>query len=239
MKFSVSYEHRQFFQKQQHIEFDGLLTASQLVELKQAIESTLALRLAVEESSVHRQSADKLFMEGHDLWRANEAIKKIDMNSILAGIAAELVETKGLRLGYDQFLPDLSRRSYVTKGERPLENFLKSAHTLNEMSGLQGIACGLILCLSEPLKPELVATEHCFTQIPGNGVYISPDFAIDFQKLIPQQGTYLLIVYTEASAYYILNEGDPHAHVLKHLGYHFGDKLKDKLNPVVFRSSGG
>lgn len=239
MKFSVAYEHRQFFRKENYIEFDELLSPNQLAELTKAIDSTLATRLSVDESGVKRQPADKVFMVGHDLWRTNEGLKRIVMHPHLSTIAAELVETKDLRLGYDLLFPDLARRFHDTRGENLLEKFLKKTHSINEMSSLEGIACGLLICLSEPLKPELSSEEAYIPKVPGNGIFLSPELVIDFPKLAPQQGNYFLIVYTYSAAYYILNEENPYAHELKHLGYHFGDKLNDKLNPIVYRSKGG
>lgn len=239
MKFSVSYEHRQFFQQNQYIEFDELLSEHQLTELKKAIDSVLANRLSMDEASISKQPADKLFAVGHDLWRANDSIKKFITHPQLTTTAAELVETKELRLGYDLLIPQLTRRFHLTKGERSLEVFLEKSHSLDEMSGLQGIACGLLICLSAPLKVELSSNEPYFPTVPGNGVFLSPELVVEFQKIAPQQSDYLLIVYTYSTAFYYLNEINPHAHALKHLGYHFGDKLTDKLNPIVFRSKGG
>jgi len=239
MKFSVAYEHRQFFSKQNYIEFDELLTCTHCSELTKAIDITLAKRLSVDEVSVSKQPADKVFKVGRDLWRTNDHVKKLVMQPHLSAIAADLVQTKDVRLGYDLLFPELSRRFTLTHGERKLEDFLSKTHSLNEMSCLDGIACGLLICLSEPAKPELSSEEAYIPKIPGNGIYLSPELVIDFPKLAPQQGNYFLIVYTYSSAYYILNEEDPHAHELKHLGYHFGDKLTDKINPIVHRAKGG
>ncbi|QLH36192.1 MAG: hypothetical protein HWD61_08680 [Parachlamydiaceae bacterium] len=45
----------------------------------------------------------------------------------------------------------------------------------------------------------------------------------------------MLLAFADFRTVYILNENDPHTHTLKHLGYVFGDKLSDKLNPIVYR----
>jgi len=46
---------------------------------------------------------------------------------------------------------------------------------------------------------------------------------------------YLMLVYTHPTAIYYLEEKDPKTHHLKSLGYVFGDRLNDKLNPIVYR----
>jgi hypothetical protein len=46
---------------------------------------------------------------------------------------------------------------------------------------------------------------------------------------------YLLIVFANRRAQYVLNANDPHAHALKHKGYVFGDRLREELHPIVIR----
>lgn len=236
MKFSIAYEHRQFFQKEKYIEFDLILTSSQVEELNAAIHLAVNTRLASEKSVGKRKTYEQFFMAGHDLWRDNETVKKIVTNPQLTQIGADLVETRDLRLGFDQYFPNISKKIHFTGIEKKYEDFLEEKLTLNELYGLEGIACGLLVCLRN--APE-GSDESVFPKEAGNAIYIAPDYQIDFSKLNLNQQDYLLIVYTYNAAYYRLNEKDPHAHTLKHLGYHFGDKLNDKLNPIVYRSKGG
>lgn len=48
--------------------------------------------------------------------------------------------------------------------------------------------------------------------------------------------SYLLIVYAENSATYVHKNQDLHAHLMKELGYVYGDRLKDKIHPLLIKS---
>ncbi len=229
MRFAVAREHRDFFNKQGTVEFEGLLNAKQLVELVAAVDSTLALRLNIQASELSLQSSNALFMAGRDLWRANNAVKKIVMQRQFAELAIELIHKKTLRLGYDQFFPDGAVA--VLPGD---------SQNLLEISCLQGVQCGLMLCLRgalTPVEPVEPVEEDCtpsplFSRQAGSGVFFNPEAPLNFQRSV---GQYLMIVYTSTSSVYLCKRTDPHANALKQYGYAFGDKLNDKCNPIVYR----
>jgi len=108
--------------------------------------------------------------------------------------------------------------------------------TLEDMSCIQGVLCGAIFCLSQPAEQEELPASTLFSTKVGNGVYFSPQMQIPFNELIDREGyTYLMVVYTKASAVYYFQEKDPHVHDFKHWGYNFGDRLSDRLNPLVYQ----
>jgi len=215
MKFIIENEHREFFQKNMAIEFEGLLSDEELTLLNHEISEVLS----------QRQDKGHNVYAARDLWRESSVIKKIACQRRFAEIAAQLVDEKPLRLGYDLFFPSPS-----------LEAEPQPSKTLNEMSSLQGIVCGLLLCLSgkEPVTSSMEV--QMFSGTSGNGVFLSPEAPINFQELSHHEGhSYYLVVYTKAKSVYIRNDQDPHTHAFKEVGYAFGDRLLDELNPIIYR----
>lgn len=235
MKFAVASEHRDFYHKNQLIEFNDLLTPEHLAELNKQINEYLATKLGIPAYKVKNASPEAQFSAGRDLWRVNDPLKRMILSPKLAEIGSELIEKKPLRIGYDQLFPEAKPifDPYAVKDN--YSNFVQKHRSLHEVSCLRDIACGLMLCLSGPeqMKSE---TQSIFSQTPGSGVYFDPELSVDFNE-IEEYGNhrYLLIVYCLQSAVYALNQDDPHTHALKHLGYVFNDRLNDKLNPIIFR----
>lgn len=242
MKFAVASEHRDFFRKNHAIEFEGLLSSDQILKIKSEVDAALAVRLKIDEQKLSHEPPYKLFNVGRDLWRSQEHSPKINAaHRDLAQLAAELLEQRTIRLGYDQLLPSLPKRHlHQTNENRAFVQLFQKTYTLNEISCLQGILCGVMLCLEDEQVPGIQESEvqniEIFSKVAGNCVFFHPDVPIDFNLLCSDvRRRYLLIVYTQSRATYILNEVDPHGHALKHLGYTFGDPLSDKLNPIVYR----
>ena len=213
MKFAIEAPHREYFHNNGAIEFDGLIGEPLLQELKNSVpQHTSSLR------SNKSGGAEK----ERDLWRKIAPFKKLVYLKTLAEIAAELNEKKILRLGYDQVLTHAY--PYPQKG----------TYSLAESSSIQGVVCGLLICLRAPL-PGTVPSK-LFSIKAGNGIFFLPSTPLDFAELIDRpQGEYVLIVYAESNAVYIYQEIDPLTHVFKTLGYVYGDKLSDKLNPKVLK----
>ncbi len=234
MKLAVNSEHRQYFRKNNHIEFDGLLNPVQLEEINRGLENVLAGRLNVKPQNVFRELPEKTFAAGRDVWRQDETLKKYVINKGLAEIASELIEYKPLRLAYDQFYPSIAHTPSVLF-EGPYRSLIMQPRSLKEISCIQGLLCGLVLCLTG--EPETETKEgSIFPRTAGNGTFFNVEAVLDFHELFQEQThRYLMIVYTHATSMYLLEENDPQTHDLKRQGYVFGDKLLDKLNPLVYR----
>lgn len=233
MKFAVASEHRDYFQKNQYIEFEGLLNADQVSLLRQGVDAALAKHLHLPVTKLNRLTAEKKFNAGRDLWRLDDHVKKWVTSGQLADIAAELIEKKPLRLGYDQYFPVTPVHENIIR-ETTYDQLLGKTASLEEISCLQGVLCGLIICLTDGTL-EGVNTS-VFPNKAGNGIYFQPSHLINFNELRKRAGQdFMLIVYSEKNAVYIMREGDPQVHALKRLGYVFGDKLSDKLNPILCR----
>lgn len=242
MKFAITGEHRLFYQKHHAIELEGLCSPTQLKALETAINLTLAERMGLPTQNLGLQEAHTLFGAGRDLWRSHPALKKLATQSSFADIAATLTEQHPLRLGYDQFFPSIKSSLFVQ--EDPYSQFLQMKSALEEVSSLQGVVCGLMLCLNQAKQSEEEtqhtslpdAPIHIFPQQAGNGIFFSPKAKIDWPELFKHEGQrYLMIVYTQAKSVYVLNEADPQVYALKQWGYSLGDRLSDKLNPIVHK----
>lgn len=243
MKFSTAKEHRDFFQKHGWIEFEEFLSYQQLAELNQAINKEMAKRTGDLEEKVPFLSSEKVFLQGRDLWRGNDFIKKFVVQPRLAEVVEELIEKKPLRLGCDQLFPPCQEALFPQESSQIYSKFLKQTETLQAVSCYQGIACGMMIALNEEEnkgdegeRDISLEGANLFPSKPGNVLLFQPNIPLNWSYLFhyPKR-RYLLIIYTLANAYYKLEPSDPHTHLLKRLGYVFNDKLSDKLNPIVFR----
>ncbi|MFQ5729000.1 MAG: hypothetical protein ACE5GN_01395 [Waddliaceae bacterium] len=227
MKFTIEDDHRDYFQKNHRIEFEGVLTDEDTFRLKQEIECVLAERLQVSQEKVMRLPASKLFEVGRDLWRTSNEIKEISCQRAFGEVASLLTDLRSLRLGYDQFLPVV--KPSVFPSQDTYLKLLQTSATLKEISCLQNLACGLLLCLTGGAPPGDQDSSR-------NVIFLAPEAPVIFlETLNLREHSYYLIVFTKAKSVYIHNKRDPHSHGLLQWGYHFGDRLKDELNPIIFR----
>jgi hypothetical protein len=237
MKVAIAKEHRDFFQKQGVIEFQDFLSLEQVEAFNQAINQALLSKINVSPEKWRHLSSEQVFINGRDLWRSNEELRKLISQPRLAAIASELIQKKPLRLGYDQLFPARHPTS-ITNATSVYGKFIHQTVTLEEISCLTGVLCGLMICLSAPdsEKADNEFKPTIFPRQPGYVTFFQPTCSFNLEDLYqyPNQRFYL-IVYTQAITHYQLQAKDPHTHALKSLGYVFNDKLSDKLNPIVYR----
>lgn len=241
IKFALAKEHRTHFEKNQFIELEGLLTPQQIYLLKDNASRVLSNSTSAESGWRQIDKSERKFKEGRDLWRTNPAIRKFVIDKGLAKIASELLGVRFLRLGYDQFLPDTTGCHSLEWANANISynSLLNKSATLEEISCLRGVLGGVCVALHSLESAETDENEQAFpfSKHLGNVVFFSADKILNFAELKkrPTQ-EFLLIVYAAKTTLYVPNDSDAHQHALKHLGYVFGDKLNDELNPVVCRS---
>lgn len=239
MKFATAKEHRDFFQKNGWIEFDEFLSADQLDLTNSAIDRVLAERLNKTPAELRFASSEDLYLQGRDVWRMNPQLRKLVTQTRFAEIASDLIEKKPLRLGYDQLLPTRNKDQKMDDSKHVYATFLEQTANLEAVSCLRDVSCGLVLSLgaSQEGVSELASEGiDIFPRKAGNVIFFRPDAPVKWDNLYTHQGErYYLIVYTQATAHYILQPHDPHTHALKRLGYIFNDRLKDNLHPIVYR----
>jgi hypothetical protein len=211
MKFSISSEQRDYFTKHRFIPFSHLLNEGELSDLNQAIDAVL-------------ESAPKGFAL-RDLWRSNPQIKKIVCSKRLLQLAFELIQKKPLRLAFDQLIMEARKSSNEVQ---ILEQ--GSFQDISCINNLQGL---FILCIRDNESKE---NAELFEFHAGDGVFITPDAPFPFDTLTPSpHKRYLIIAYGSNYSQYLFEERDPYCHFLKNLGYVFGDKLNDRLHPLLLR----
>lgn len=240
MKFATSKEHRDYFNQNGLIEFETFLSPEHVSQLNQSIDQALAQRLNCPSSQLKQMTSEQLFLNGRDVWRVEDKIRRLISQPHFGEIASELLGKKPIRLGYDQLLP--ARHYAAMKRPSVYGTFLEQSASLEEISCLDHLLCGLIICLSpetedsQPTDLPPLEGMDIFPSQPGHAIFFQPQAKINLSSLYRHPGQrFYLVVYTQANAHYYLQLRDPHTYALKHLGYIFQDPLKDKLNPVVLR----
>lgn len=239
MKFALSKEHHDFFQNQGYIQFDGFLSKDQIDSLSHSIDKALEHKLNLDQSKISSLSAEQLFLQGRDLWRQNDELRKWACQQRFAATAAELTRKRMLRLGYDQLMPGQQPNHLLTGS---YQQFLDQEISLEAMSCVSNVACGLIISLSDGIKKEeepnaSVQGIDLFPFKTGNAVFVTPQTLINLRSIFQHTGQrFYFIIYTDQAAWYLLQPCDPHTHDWKQeLGYSFNEKLSDKRHPIVYR----
>jgi hypothetical protein len=237
MKYVLTAEHHHYFQKNHCLELEELLSNAQLEGISASIESAILQKTNTPKEQFHRLSAAQRFMAGYDLWRSDPHVAKIVTGTHLAEIAANLTHHRTLRLGCDQWFPatpPLPSQSGITSA---FDELLTKTMPLSEFCCLLGACSALMLCISGTGTSPTENYEGVFPHNPGSGIYFTAEKAIDFPTLRHRPGQqFLLIIYTERTTLYTVQQSDPHLHELKKLGYVFGDRLNDRLNPILIRN---
>lgn len=234
MKLAVDDEHRRFFEANKGIEFEGVFTHDEIDIIRNEISLALSRRLLVSKNSVFEKNPQKIFESGRDLWRDSTGLKKITCQRRLGELVYQLVGERPIRIGYEQYYPHLDHLASRLAGK--YTNFLLKPASLKEVSSMQGIACGILIGLTENEGVEQSIENSIFPRKKGNIVFLHPDGIIDWPCLLEGNGKeYYLIVYTIRKGIYIKNRMDPLTGSFIQLGYSSGDLLKDKLNPIIFR----
>jgi hypothetical protein len=225
MRFSLTADHREFFNKNQFIELEEVLPLDQVALLKKNAEETVAKRLGVTVGKLSHRPAPDIYQAGYDLWRNSEAIKKITHKHSLAAVDSELFQTVPLRYAYDQYFA----MTHCTSSPYALPV------SLQEISCLQPLAGALILPLHDLASPP------SFFPLPlkmGSGLFISPNLSLPWPELFFAPGLeFLLIAFSPHKTSFRADSKDPHAVSLKRLGYVFNDQLNDSLHPIVLRKN--
>lgn len=225
MQFSITGEHAYYLRKHGQLELEAIISPSKLEALRNALSKTLRYRLG-DNWKLERSST--IFVEGHDVHCDSEEIQKIISQRGWASAFSELLDTRPLRLGFDQYFP--ADRAPESREDNPYREFLSRNLSLNEASCIDGIAGGLLLCLEAPTEETPLAST------PGDAILYMPDQPIPLSALSsPNAGCYFLITYADPVSLYVANENDPHRYTLKRWGYGYGDKLKEPHYPIIYR----
>lgn len=246
MRYALTPEQKKFFERYGAIAFEELWEADFFEGCRNAVTSVLAMRLSGAVPAVPRATLEQSYAVGRDLWRSSVMLKKALASPTLGELAAELLNVLPLRLAYDQYLPCyhgvVAEERYPAQIAEPqvYANLLERTAFLEGISSVQGMVGGILICLCPPSSPGAPAasTEGVvpWPEHAGGGVFFKASMPLDFTFLKKNLGgKYILLAYCRERSVYVLQNGDPQVHALKHVGYALGDRLNDKLNPIVAR----
>ncbi|MDN3506930.1 MAG: hypothetical protein P0S96_06845 [Simkaniaceae bacterium] len=148
---------------------------------------------------------------GRDLERGNEPLYKALKFSRLGQAVAALFNKKKLKVAFTQYYPPY-----------------QTIDALEDLSSVTELVGGALINLSSEPMPD-------FPYLPmeqGDVGFYKQEFPIDFSQL---ELPVLLIAFATEKARYKLQEKDPHTHLLKKLGYGFGDTLAEETHPLIIK----
>jgi hypothetical protein len=207
MRFACSADQRHFFQKNHFIEFEEVLL-DHAAEVKQEAESIIAKRLEI------APTAYALFKAGHDLWRESAVIRKATQKLSIVDVAADLFETPVLRIAFDQFFDTHFPFS--------------TALPLIDISSIKPLAGAIFFALDEmPDNP------FPFPKKLGNALFVSPQFSLPWNTLPRKHIALLCVAFATKKSIYSPALRDPHAPLLKKMGYAYNAFLKDETHPIL------
>ena len=219
MKFVLAKEHHDFFDLNGFIEFEGLISPEVIRTLSKSIQRLVANKINCLPERLPFEESLNLFLEGRDLWRQSDIVRKQVIHNNLATIASSLIRERPIRLSLDQWIP------------AGIE--FKNPVTFEQIFPVQGILAGAFIALESALGDEERAF---FPREAGNIVFVKPDTIIPFDQLTKERAqSMLLIVYGSRKSVYIHNETDPLTHYLKSQGYVYGDRLSDSQHPLLLQ----
>lgn len=208
MKLSVTSQQHEYFQAQHLIVFEGVLSKEEISELEANIDKTLALNLKRTVDQVWRESPEKLFLAGLNLWQSSIPIRKLITSSRLSNVASQLLNQKPMRMGYDL---------YIKPGNA---HFLEPLRPFREICCIQGLLGGILICLEG--------------EKAGNMAVFGPELQINPTTVFAGK-PFLLVTYAHPTSLFIRNLSDPMCLVLQKMGYRYGDRLTDALNPIIYK----
>ncbi len=208
MKLSITSQQQEYFEAQHIIEFVGIFSKDEISDLEANIDKTLSARLKCALEKVWREPPEKLFKAGLNLSRSNAFIMKLITSSKLSRIASQLLNQKPIRLGYD-ILISPNNASYL----HPLRPFA-------EICCMQGFIGGVLICLEG--------------EKAGNVAVFGPELQLDPAKIFEGK-PFLLVTYAHPTSLYIRKLSDPLCLAMQDLGYIYGDRLTDVINPIIYK----
>jgi len=102
--YQLSAEQIEFYQKNRYIKLRNVLDTETLEFFNQSISAQVAEMNTQDVPLDRRDTYGKAFLQLFNLWRENDAVKPLIFSKRIAKIAADLMQTDGVRLYHDQAL---------------------------------------------------------------------------------------------------------------------------------------
>jgi hypothetical protein len=222
MKYSITKEQLFFFENNLFIEFEELLSKSEVDSLLRGVENAL-------QSSIEKKVPEEIFLHGRDLVHLDEKIRKVLFSPRLGQIARALSMSKTLRFGFDQ----------LYSGPKEGEKAQKTFSCLNDESCIRELSCALMICLRGSVSEKSHSDSGIdpFPTKPGSGIFFLSSVPCNPMALQYHEGQlFLLLSWAKERALYVFEPRDPHTHKLKKSGHVFGDRLTAKYHPIIVRN---
>ena len=93
------------FQREGFVKTDSSLTSAELIEYAGAVDTEVAIRTAADQRDISEKSTyEQSFIQCMRLWETSEAVRALSCHPGLAGMAAQLLGVRSVRLWQDQAL---------------------------------------------------------------------------------------------------------------------------------------
>lgn len=213
MHWTVSTQHKDFFQENHSIIFDELINEETLILLKEDLRH-----------EIQKLGPNAFAYSGKDLCSKITSLNKFCSNKQWAKIFGELSLQKNIRFGYTQVFYPQKTSSISLKNE-----LYPPSCTIQEASSIQGCLGGILFPLNDAASQEIAK--------PGSALFFNKNYLIPFDVFSKDEtAIFLMIVYCEKNSVYVHNINDPQTTYLRSFGYNYGDRLNDKINPLVYQS---
>lgn len=103
-EYSLSREQIDYYQKNRYIKLKQVLNEETLEFFNQAITARVSQMNTGQTALEERSTYGKAFLQIFNLWTADETVKELIFSKRIAKIAADLMQTEGVRLYHDQAL---------------------------------------------------------------------------------------------------------------------------------------
>lgn len=159
---------------------------------------------------------------GRDLWRDAPALEKLVLSRRMSSIAVALAGKMQLRIGCDQWFEPNFSLPYPTK--------------MKDLLSIQGLTSIFLIQFDPGVNPKPQKTTpigllpHPHGQ--GNVLIVQPTLLLSWPEMAGATGLYM-VAYSQANGVYIHNPNDPAGVTLRHLGYGYGDPLKNETHPRI------
>lgn len=225
MKFAIDSEQRDYFRKMGFIPFADLLNKQELSLLNAGINEAL-------KDGAEKRPGSNAYI-GRDMWRKDDRIKNIVFSKRLIELAYAIVDKKPLRIAFDQYF------AVETKPKAPLMLSFSETASIQQQSCISHLQGLFLICIQNDV-PRATAEQKEDSPfdalVQGSGIFLNPANPYPFAALAKtDMRRFLLIAYGDNYSQYLAQPADPQGHFLKSLGYVFGDRLNDRLHPIVYR----
>ena len=214
MKHIIEFSQIEYYKQNRFLELAGALKADRLHGLVEAIRK--------EKSISDSKTYDKKeqFLQAHDFFRKIPDLKRFLTSPFIANVISDLTQESNFRLLFDQLI------FYPMAPEYP------QSLVIDDLS-FQGMVIGMMINLG-----PIPAGKTAFPSEFGNITFFDATLPIDLTGFsTPSGAEFLLVGFGRQEARYRFKEKDPHTHVLKNLGYAFGDHLTNASHPAFFKKT--